>query len=170
MRFCISVQKKLFKERNLYLKKSTFFTTNIIFFRAAKVTMACQWVPYYLGYKIVEIPQGLYKVWIYVRKAKMFLKRCILLYFTPFSCEPTQKSIPCSTWVSTIRCTQAPEEELELVGWLLGPGKLDLTCRVLFFNSVTIRIYTNLLKNVKFTLENQKFPTLWKKVTTMVGL
>jgi hypothetical protein len=39
-----------------------------------------------------------------------------------------------------MRCIQAPEEELELVGWLLAPGKLDLASRVLFFNYVTIRI------------------------------
>jgi hypothetical protein len=52
-------------------KKSIFEKINI--FRAAK---ACQWVPHYLGYKIVEIPWGIYKVWIYVQKAKMFLQRC----------------------------------------------------------------------------------------------
>jgi len=46
----------------------------------------------------------------------------------------------CSTLVSTMRCSQAPEGELELVGWLLAPGKLDLASSVLFFNSVTIRI------------------------------
>jgi hypothetical protein len=39
-----------------------------------------------------------------------------------------------------MRCSQAPEEELELAGWLIAPGKLDLARRVLFFNSVTIRI------------------------------
>jgi len=39
-----------------------------------------------------------------------------------------------------MRCIQAPEEELELVGWLPDPGKLDLGSRVLFSNSVTIRI------------------------------
>ncbi len=85
--------KKIFSKKEIYIWKNHIFRTNIIFFRAAKVTMACQWVPYYLGYKIVEIPQGLYKVWIYVRKAKMFLKRCMQLYFTAFSCEPTQNSI-----------------------------------------------------------------------------
>ncbi len=69
-----------------------------------------------------------------------------------------------------MRCIRAPEEELELVGWLLAPRKLDLASRVLFSNSMTIRIEANLLKNVKLTLGNQKFPTWWKKVTTMVGL
>jgi len=57
-----------------------------------------------------------------------------------------------------MRCIQAPEEELELVGWLLAPGKLDLASRVLFFNYVTIRIWANLLKNFKFKLENKNFP------------
>jgi hypothetical protein len=57
-----------------------------------------------------------------------------------------------------MRCIQAPEEELELAGWLLVPGKLDLASRVLIFNSVTIRIWLNPLKNIKFTLENKKFP------------
>ncbi len=75
-----------------------------------------------------------------------------------------------STRVSTMRCIQAPEEELELLGQLLAPGKLDFASRVLFLNFVTIIIQANLLENVKFTLENQKFLTLQKKVTTMVGL
>ncbi len=67
-----------------------------------------------------------------------------------------------------MRCIQAPEAELELVG--CAAGKLDLASRVLSFNSVTIRILAKLLKNVKFKLESQKFLTLWKKVATIVGL
>ncbi len=60
----------------------------------------------------------------------------ILLHF-----HVNERRIPyCSRGVSTMRCIWAREEELELVGWLLAPGKLDLASRVLFSNSVTIRI------------------------------
>jgi hypothetical protein len=41
-------------------EKLNFSTNNILLVKIAKVTMACQWVPYYLGYKIIEIPQGMY--------------------------------------------------------------------------------------------------------------
>jgi hypothetical protein len=38
-----------------------------------------------------------------------------------------------------MRCVQAPGDELKLVGWLHAPGSW-IWCRVLFFNSVRIRI------------------------------
>ncbi len=123
---------------------------------------------------VTYIPNGL-PVLVCTRSEYMFGKqRCslkdvfsyILLHF-----HVNQHRTPSwSTGVSTMRCIRAPEEELELVGWLLAPGKLDLASRVLFSNSVTIRIQANLLKNVKLTIENKKFPTWWKKVTIMVGL
>jgi hypothetical protein len=44
---------------------------------------------------------------------------------------------------------------------LLRGGMLDVVCRVLIFSTVTIRILANLLKNLKFTLKNPKFPTFY---------
>ncbi len=41
-------------------EKLNFSINNILLVKTAKVTMAYQWVPYYLGYKILEIPQGMY--------------------------------------------------------------------------------------------------------------
>ncbi len=42
-------------------------------------------------------------------------------------------------------------------------GMLDLASRVLIFSTVTIRILANLLKNVKFTPKNPKFPTFYSE-------
>jgi hypothetical protein len=46
---------------------------------------------------------------------------------------------------------------------LLCGGMLDLASRVLIFSTVTIRILANLLKNLKFTLKNHKFPTFYSE-------
>jgi hypothetical protein len=120
-------------------EKLNFSTNNIFLGITAKVTMACQWVPYYLGYKVLEIPQGMYKVWIIVQKARCWLKD--VFSYSLLHLHVNQLITACfTTWVSTMRCIQTPEEELELVGWLLPPGKLDLASRVLIFISVTIRI------------------------------
>jgi hypothetical protein len=50
---------------------------------------------------------------------------------------------------------------------LLRGGMLDLASKVLIFSTVTIRILANLLKNLKFTLKNPKFPTFYSE--TFVG-
>ncbi len=42
-----------------------------------------------------------------------------------------------------------------------------MACRALIFSTVTIRILANLLKNLKFTLKNQNFPTFYSE--TFVG-
>jgi hypothetical protein len=46
---------------------------------------------------------------------------------------------------------------------LLCGGMLDLASRVLIFSTVTIRVLANLLKNLKFTLKNQKILTFYSK-------
>jgi hypothetical protein len=38
-------------------EKLNFSTNNIFLVKIAKITMACHWVPYYSGYKVLEIPQ-----------------------------------------------------------------------------------------------------------------
>ncbi len=94
-------------------------------------------------------------------ESKMFIKRCIQLYFTAFS-SGTNCQLPTarfSTRVSTMRCIHPPQEKLELV---TCSRKLDLVRRVLIFNFVTIRIQGYLLKNVKFTRKNPKFPTVYQ--------
>jgi hypothetical protein len=46
---------------------------------------------------------------------------------------------------------------------LLCEGMLDLASMVMIFSTVTIRILANLLKNLKFTLKNPKFPTFYSE-------
>ncbi len=50
----------LYLHKVFCFEKLNFSTNNILLVKTAKVTMACQQVPYYLGYKILEIPQGMY--------------------------------------------------------------------------------------------------------------
>jgi hypothetical protein len=52
---------------------------------------------------------------------------------------------------------------------LLRGGMLDLASRVLIFSTVTIRILANLLKNLKFTLKNQNFPTFYSEKSHYYG-
>ncbi len=55
-------------------EKINFSTNNVFLVKTHKTTMACQWVPYYLVYKVLEVPEATYKVWIFVQKARCSLK------------------------------------------------------------------------------------------------
>jgi len=55
-----------------------------------------------------------------------------------------------------------PEEKIERAGCYVEECWIWAS-RVLIFSTVTIRILANLLKNLKFTLKNPKFPTFYSE-------
>jgi hypothetical protein len=48
-------------------------------------------------------------------------------------------------------------------------GMLDLGSRILIFSTVTIRVLDNVLKNLKFTLKNPKFPPFYSETFVEKG-
>jgi hypothetical protein len=95
--------------------KLNFSTNNIFLVKIAKITLACHWVSYYSGYKVLEIPQDMYKVWILVQKARCWLKDVFSYSLLHFHVNQLTTAW-FSTRVSTMRCFHAPEEKIELVG------------------------------------------------------
>ncbi len=164
---------KFFALTKYIFEKLNFSTNNIFLVKIAKITMACHWVPYYSGYKVLEIPQDMYKVWILVQKARCWLKD-VFSYSLPHFHVNQLTTAWFGMRVSTMRCFHAPEEKIELAGcsveecWIWGAG---------FWFSVLWQseFWTMFWKTSNLHWKIQNFPLftlklLWKKVTTMVGL